>query len=381
MLLLFTVLSSGEEWMVDKRVEKLAKLCVHYSVDVKPKEKVIIQGSDRASPLINELYKECILSDAYPQIMPTLDVQYTFFKYAKEHQLQFVSPFEKFLAENIDVSIGIFCDPNPKRLTNIDPAKMRMRAASRREIADILYKREAEKKYKWTGLPFPIDAEAQEASMALPEYEDFVYASCLVNREDPIAEWTRIQREQEKLCNFLNQTQEIRVVGEDTDLTFNVKGRKWINCSGQKNMPDGEVFTAPIENSVNGTIRFTFPGIFSGREVEDIKLTFKEGRVVKASAAKGDELLQQLLKIEGADRLGETAIGTNYEITRFTKSMLFDEKMGGTIHMALGLNPIPDTGGLNKSALHWDILKDMKRDGEIYADKMLFYKNGKFLEL
>ena len=367
--------------MVDKRVEKLAKLCVHYSVDVKPKEMVIIEGSDRAFPLINELYKECLLSDAYPQIMPTLDVQYTFFKYAKEHQLQFVSPLVKFLAENIDVRITMFCDPNPKRLTNIDPAKMRMRAASMREIADIFYKREAEKKYRWTGLPFPIDAEAQEASMALPEYEDFVYTSCLVNKEDPIAEWTRIQREQEKLCNFLNQTQEIRVVGEDTDLTFNVKGRKWINCSGQKNMPDGEVFTAPIENSVNGTIRFTFPGIFLGREIEDIKLTFKEGRVVKASAAKGDELLQQLLKIEGADRLGETAIGTNYEITRFTKSMLFDEKMGGTIHMALGLNPIPDTGGLNKSALHWDILKDMKKDGEIYADKKLFYKNGKFLEL
>lgn len=367
--------------MVDKRMERLAKLCVHYSVDVKPKEMVIIQGSDLAFPLIHELYKECLLSDAYPQIMPTLDVQYTFFRYAKEHQLQFVSPLDKFLAENIDVSIGIFCQPNPKRLTNIDPAKMRTRTASRREIADIFYRREAEKKFRWTGLPFPIDAEAQEASMALPEYEDFVYTSCLVDREDPIEEWTRIQKEQEKFCRFLNQTGEIRVVGEDTDLTFNVKGRKWINCSGQKNMPDGEVFTAPVENSVNGTIRFTFPGIFSGREVEDIKLTFKGGRVVKASAAKGDELLQQLLKVEGADRLGETAIGTNYEITRFTKNMLFDEKMGGTIHMALGFNPIPETGGLNKSGLHWDILKDMKKGGEIYADGKLFYKNGKFLDI
>jgi aminopeptidase len=366
--------------VTDSRVEKLAKLCVHYSVNVKPKEMVIIQGSDLAFPLINELYKECLLSDSYPQIMPTLDVQYTFFKYAKEHQLQFVSPLEKFLAENIDVSIGIFCEPNPKRLTNIDPSKMRMRTASRADIADILYRREAEKKYRWTGLPFPIDAGGQEASMALPEYEDFVYSSCLVNREDPIAEWTRIQKEQERVCISLNQTKEVRVVGEDTDLTFNVKGRKWINCSGQKNMPDGEVFTAPTENSVNGTIRFTFPGIFLGREVEDIELTFKEGRVVKASAAKGDELLQQLLKVEGADRLGETAIGTNYEITRFTKNMLFDEKMGGTIHMALGLNPTPETGGLNKSALHWDILKDMKKGGEIYVDKKLFYKNGKFLE-
>jgi aminopeptidase len=217
--------------------------------------------------------------------------------------------------------------------------------------------------------------------MALPEYEDFVYGSCFVNRENPIAEWTRIRKQQDGICGFLNQTQKIRLVGEDTDLAFSVKDRKWINCSGQKNMPDGEVFTAPVENSVNGIVRFTFPGIFLGREVENISLRFKNGKVVKASAEKGDELLQQLLKIEGADRLGETAIGTNYEITRFTKNMLFDEKMGGTIHMALGLNPIPETGGLNKSALHWDILKDMKKDGEIYADDELFYKNGSFLEL
>ena len=139
------------------------------------------------------------------------------------------------------------------------------------------------------------------------------------------------------------------------------------------------MFTGPIENSANGTIRFTYPGIFSGREVEDIKLTFKNGKVVKASAAKGDELLQELLKIEGANRIGEAAIGTNYGITRFTKVMLFDEKIGGTIHIALGAS-IPESEGLNKSAIHWDILKDMKKDGEIYADSELFYKNGKFLK-
>jgi aminopeptidase len=367
--------------LVDKRIEKLARLCVHYSVNVKPKELVVIQGSDMAFPIMHELYKECLLTGAYPQMMPNLDVQYTFFKYAKEHQLKFVSPLDKFMVENMDVSMGIFCESNPKRLTNIDPAKIRTRQASRRELADILMKRETEGKYRWTGLPYPITAGAQEASMSLQEYEDFVYSSCLVDKKDPIAEWTKIKKEQEKLCKILNQSEEIHVLGEDTDLTFKVKGRRWINCSGQKNMPDGEVFTAPIENSVNGTIRFTYPGIFSGREVEDIRLAFKAGKVVKASAAKGEELLQQLLKIEGADRLGETAIGTNYNITRFTKSMLFDEKMGGTIHMALGFNPIPETGGLNKSALHWDILKDMKKDGEIYADKKLFYKDGKFLKM
>jgi aminopeptidase len=205
-----------------------------------------------------------------------------------------------------------------------------------------------------------------------------VYASCLINKKDPIAEWKKIHKEQERICNFLNKASKIRIVGEDTDLTFNTKGRKWMNCSGDKNMPDGEVFTGPVENSVNGRIRFTYPGIYMGREVEDISLVFKKGKVTRASAAKGENLLKELIKIKGADRLGEAAIGTNYGITRFTKNMLFDEKMGGTIHMALG-NAYPQTGALNKSAIHWDILKDMKKNAEIYADNELFYKNGKFL--
>ncbi|MDH5460820.1 MAG: aminopeptidase [Candidatus Bathyarchaeota archaeon] len=364
--------------MVDQRIEKLTKLCVHYSVELKPKEKVIIQGSGLAFPLINEIYKECLLSDAYPLIRPTLDVQYTFFKYAKEHQLKYVSPFHKFIIENVDASIAILCNSNPKRLTNIDPVKIRTQRASQREIMEIFMKRDAEGKLKWTGLPYPINAQAQEAAMSLAEYEDFVYSSCLVDKEDPSAEWKKISQQQEKICEFLNQVSEIRIVGEDTDLTLNVKGRKWINSDGKRNMPSGEVFTGPVEDSANGTIRFTFPGIYSGREVEDIKLTFKDGKVVKASAAKGKELLQQILKIDGANRIGEAAIGTNYGITKFTKNMLFDEKMGGTIHIALG-NSYPESGGLNKSAIHWDILKDMKKDGEIYADDKLFYKDGKFL--
>lgn len=364
--------------MVDERIEKLAELCVKYSVEIKPKEKIIIIGSDQAFPLMHEIYKQCLLADAYPMILPRPDVDYTLLKYAKDHQLTYVSPFEKFLVSNTDVQIGIFCEPNPKRLTNIDPARMRKRAASRREIVEISSARELEGKLRWTGLPYPIVSQAQEAAMAMPEYEDFVYSSCLVDKEDPIAEWKKIAREQDKMCNFLDKASNVRFVGEDTDLTLNVEGRKWINCSGKKNMPDGEVFTGPVEDSADGTIRFTFPGIYGGREVEDIKLTFKDGKVDKSSAAKGEGLLREILKVEGADRIGEIAIGTNSGITRFTKNMLFDEKMVGTIHMALGLS-IPESGGTNISAIHWDILKDMKKDGEIYADDKLFYKNGKFL--
>jgi aminopeptidase len=364
--------------MVDSRVEKLAKLCVHYSVAVKPKEKVVIQGSELALPLINGIFRECLLSDAYPYVKPELDVAYTFYKHAKEHQLRFVSPFEKFMDENMDVQIRIECQPNPKRLTSIDPSKIQLRRASGRESSEILTKRGLEGKFRSVILPYPINAQAQEAAVSLEEYEDFVYQSCLVDKEDPVAEWKKIHEQQERVCRFLNQIDEMHVLGEDTDLTFSVKGRKWINCSGKENMPDGEVFTSPIEDSANGVVRFTLPGIFSGREVEDIKLTFKDGKVVEASASKGNEFLQSILRIEGADRIGEAAIGTNYEITRFTKNMLFDEKIGGTIHIALGTS-FPESGGLNESAIHWDILKDMKKDGEIYADGKLFYKNGKFV--
>lgn len=365
--------------MVDPRLEKLAKLSVHYSVRVKPKEVVIIQGTYHAVPLLHQLYKECLLTDAYPMIMANMDHAYMLLKYGKDHQLKFVSPFEKFVFENMDVQIGLFCDPNPKAMTGINSSRLRMRAEGRNELMDIFFRREAERKFRWTGLPYPITAQAQEAGMALSEYEDFVYSSCLVDKRDPIAEWMKIRKEQDKICAFLDKASKIRVVGEDTDLSYNVKGRKWINCSGEKNMPDGEVFTGPVENSAEGTIRFTYPGLYQGKEVEDISLTFKRGKVVKASAAKGEDLLKQVLKIDGADRIGEAAIGTNYGINRFTKSMLFDEKMGGTIHMAIG-RAIPESGGLNKSAIHWDILKDMRKGGEIYADNELFYKNGKFLK-
>jgi aminopeptidase len=211
--------------MVDSRVEKLAKLCVHYSAYIKPKEEVLIRGNKLATPLIEEIYKECLLSDAYPMIMPHLDVEYTFFKCAKNHQLKFVSPFYKFLYEKIDVLISVFCQPNPKGLTNIDPSKIKMAAASRRELAEIFNKRAAEGKLKWTLLPYPITAQAQEANMSLTEYEDFVYNSCLLDREDPIAEWKKISQQQERICEFLNRVDEIHILGEDTDLTFNVNGR------------------------------------------------------------------------------------------------------------------------------------------------------------
>ncbi|UCD96206.1 MAG: aminopeptidase [Candidatus Bathyarchaeota archaeon] len=365
--------------MVDPRIAKLAKLCVNYSVSVKPKDQVLIRGSELSFLLLKEIYKECLVNGAHPMVMPALDLDYTFYDHANEDQLNHVSPFTKFLVENLDVSISVWCPHNPKGLTNVDPEKIRMHRAARRELAEIFNARAASGELRWVGLPYPTTAQAQEASMSLSEYENFVYRSCFADKDEPIEEWKKVDREQTKLCEYLTSAKTLHIVGPDTDLTMNVEGRKWENCSGKYNLPDGEIFTAPIEDSANGSIRFTYPGIYAGREVEDITLTFKEGKVVDASAKRGNDLLQQILEIDGADRIGEIAIGTNYGITTFTKSILFDEKIGGTLHLALG-SSYPEVGGKNKSAIHWDILKDMNEASRISADGEVFYKNGKFLK-
>ncbi len=209
-------------------------------------------------------------------------------------------------------------------------------------------------------------------------YSEFVEKTLLLDKEDPVKEWKEVERKQDKLVEILNKVERIQVLGEDTDLTLSVKGRKWINCCGHNNLPDGEVFTSPLEDSVNGHIRFTFPGIYSGKEIENIRLDFKDGKVVKATADKAEDLLQEIVAIENANILGEFAIGTNYGITKFTKNMLFDEKMGGTMHCAVGAGP-PETGSTNQSAIHWDILKDMKASGsKIIADGKVIYEEGQW---
>ena len=216
--------------------------------------------------------------------------------------------------------------------------------------------------------------------MSLTDYEDFVFSACKVDKKDPIAEWKKVSQYNARIIKYLKGKKEIRIVAPDTDLRYNVAGRVWINCDGSNNFPDGEVFTAPIENSANGHIRFTFPAVYGGREVEDVRIEFKDGKAVSAKASRGEEFLNTMLDSDkGARYLGEVAIGTNFGIRQFTKNTLFDEKIGGTIHMALGQS-YPETGGKNRSGLHWDMVCDLRTGGALYADKELFFKNGKFLK-
>ena len=363
--------------------ERLAILATDYCVPVSEGKKIGIVGNAATASLIQQLYKHILLKGGHPILYlrpQDFDgLEELLFTYGTEKQITFVSPFTRFFYSEIDAVIQIFAETNTKRLSNVPPNRLKQNAASQREIVDIRAKR----LLKPGGLaiiPYPTEALAQEAEMSLFEYQDFVAKACFLDKQDPAKEWKELSTIQENIVKRLNKAKNMRFVGLDTDLRLSVEGRRWFSCDGHVNMPDGEIFTSPIENSAEGQIRFTYPGIEMGREVVDITLTFKSGEVVGARAEKGEEFLKEIIKTdEGARRIGEIAVGTNIGIDRFTKNMLFDEKMGHCIHLALGLAPIPEeTGGKNQSSIHWDLLKDM-RTGEIYADNELVYQKGKFV--
>jgi len=225
---------------------------------------------------------------------------------------------------------------------------------------------------------YPTHASAQEAGMSLEDYREFVFTACNLDKTDPVKAWLEVRENQQSIVDLLNTVDVVRYVGKGTDISFSVKGRKWINSDGRTNMPSGEVFTGPVEDSVNGHVHFSYPSIFMGTEVSGITLEVKDGNVVKWSAEKGNEILDQVFEIDGARRVGEGAIGTNYSIQKATKNILFDEKIGGTIHMAVGQS-YKQTGGLNESSIHWDMIAEMKYGGQIFADDKLIYENGVFL--
>ncbi|MGM0499435.1 MAG: aminopeptidase [Bacillota bacterium] len=366
--------------MADLKLKKYAELLVNYSLEIKKDDQVLIQGEDISKELIKEIYKEVLKNGAHPLVITKFDEQEElFYKYASEAQLNYQAPFTKYLMENVDASIKILGHNNTKNLAGVDPEKIKKRSIAQKEISEILMNRAAAGSLNWNICQFPTHADAQEAGMSLSDYKEFVYQACHLNKEDPVAYWEEFGQELERIASILNEKEELHFISEDTDLKVKVGGRTWIADKGKENYPGGEVFTGPIEDSVEGKIRFSFPGIYSGKEIEDIRLEFKNGKVVKASAAKGEELLHSLLDTdEGSRYVGEVAVGCNKGITEFTRNMLFDEKIGGTIHLALGRS-YPETGGKNISTIHWDMLCDMKNGGEIYADDQLIYRDGKFI--
>ncbi len=367
--------------MINPFYENLAKLAINYSTEVKKGDRVFISGPALAKDQFQALYVEVIKAGGHPLLLVGVEgIKELNYKYASEEQLQYVDPVIIKTIKEFDVYIEIAGDYNTRKLSMVDPKLISKSKGSpaNREIWETLMSRLGSRELKYLALPFPCNSLAQEANMDLFSYFEFIKGALFLDKEDPVKEWLKIEKKQEILVEYLNKVEKIQIIGEDTDLTMSIKGRTWENDCGHFNLPDGEVATSPIEDSVNGHIRFTYPGIFQGKEIENVYLEFTDGKVVNHSADKGQELLGEILKIENADILGEFAIGTNYGITNFTKNMLFDEKLGGTIHCALGAG-FKELGSKNDSAIHWDILKDMKvPDSKIIADNQVIYEEGKW---
>ena len=371
--------------MRDPRLDKLARVLVEYSTRVQPHQLVRLTGDPVAMPLIEAVYEAILRAGGYPHVRCSPDnLQDLFFAQATEEQLQFVSPLLLEEIKTVDVSIGLWGETNTKSLSRVDPRRQRLASAARKPIMDIFMDRAAAGQLKWCGTLYPTAASAQDAEMSLRQYQDFVFGAGHLDLDDPVAAWHRIEARQRKVVDYLSGRKQVRFqTSAGTDLSVTVAGMTWINCCGHENFPDGEVFTGPnlsaADGGACGVLRSSFPAVHQGREVHDIELTIEKGRVVEAAASKnGDYLKQMLDQDEGARNLGEIAIGTNYHITEHTRNTLFDEKIGGTFHAAVGAG-YPETGNRNQSGLHWDMVCDLRTGGTITVDGEVISENGRFL--
>jgi aminopeptidase len=371
--------------MHDPRLDKLAKVLVNYSVAVKKDDLVVITGSTVAEPGIAAVFRAVLAAGGHPWVRITSDhCKELHLKHGSDAQLRFTSPFEKHMMGKCNAFIAFWGDENTRALSNVDPARQALLSQGRRPIINNFLKRAAKPKsdpdrVRWVGTQFPAHAAAQDADMSLTEYADFVFRGGKLDLPNPVAAWKKLGAAQQRLCAALNKGRELRLRAPGgTDLRLGIKGRRWMNCDGRLNFPDGEVFTAPHEDATEGTVHFTYPAVWGGREVTDVRLTFKAGKVVAASATKNEAFLIRMLdQDKGARVLGELALGTNYNIRPFTRNTLFDEKIGGTFHLAVG-TAYPETGGKNESGLHWDMVCDLRKGGTIEVDGKLISKSGKF---
>ena len=371
--------------MTDPRMSNLARILVQHCVAVQPGDFVNVRhfGSIVAGmPMISEVFREVVRSGGNPhiQVNPALteEIGYSFLKEATDDQLSFVDPTMDLLIKEVDCEIAFFCGTNTRFLSQIDPARHTIRRRAISDLIELFWKRASTGELRWVYSGYPSTGQAQDAEMSLEEYEDFVYAATYADTEDAVASWNTIRDQQEELVEWLDGKDMIKISADGVDLEMSMKGRKFINCCGKLNMPDGEIFTGPVEESVNGRVKFSYPSLWYGAEVNGVELCFENGKVVEAHADRNEAFLLETLKTDdGACYLGELGIGTNYKIDKFTGNILFDEKMGGTIHLALGAG-IPESGSKNKSTIHWDLLTDVKNGGRITVDGELFYESGQF---
>jgi aminopeptidase len=364
----------------DARLEKLADVLVGYSTAVQPGDVVRIEGNPPTTPLIREIYRASVRAGAHPSAVLVVDEAVeALLEAGTDEQLAWVPLDVRWNLEHGDVWIALDGPENTKHLSGVAPAKMARRAKARQPYQERYLERFGRGEFRWTLCSYPTEASAQAAGMSRLQFEELLYGAAFLDTDDPVIAWQTFGERLDHVAAFLETTTELRVVGEDTDLTLGVGGRTWTASKGMSNLPDGEVFTGPVESSAEGTIRFSFPATIRGRQAEDVRLRFERGEVVEATASRGEEFLREMIGMDhGARRVGEFAFGLNEAVMEYTGSLLLDEKIGGTVHLALGRS-VPGTGGENESALHWDMVCDLRRGGEVFADGELVYRNGTFV--
>jgi aminopeptidase len=367
--------------MTDPRVARLANLIVDYSLGLEAGKVLRIDCAPVAAPLATELYRAALAVGAHPYVNLELErLPELLLAEASEEQLDYVSPIAKAELELVDSVVTVWAESNTRALSRADPERHQRLLSSTQQLARRRRERLAAGEIDWLGVLFPTEGHAQDAEMSLDDYEWFVFRACHVEEDgDPVSHWRAVREELRRRAEALSEARELRIVGRGTDLRVGVDGRRWAAADGEHNLPDGEVYTSPAETVTEGEISFDFPALFHGREVADVRLRFEDGAVVAAEASRGGEYLEALLELDdGARRLGKVAFGLNYEIDRFTQNTLFDEKIGGTMHVALG-SSFDNLGGRNESVLHWDLVCDLREDGEVYADGELVWQTGRFV--
>ena len=366
--------------MSDPRIEKLASILVDYSAQIKPGDRVAIEATTAAEPLVRAIYGLILERGGHPHLLLDLpDQDEILYARAKDAELDTVPTFRRLAYEQFESRMRIHSMTNPRALSHVDPAKQKRRQKALSPIMEAQMRRGADRSFKWVTTLYPTEGYAVEAEMSLQNFEDFVYRACHADEADPVAYWKKTEATQKKIIEHIEGHNQVILNGPNVEMSLSIKGRKFLNGAGANNMPDGEIYTGPVEDSVNGWVRFSYPAIYNGVMVEGVELTFSNGRVTKVKAEKNQAFLMEMLESDpGARYLGEFAIGTNYEIDRFSHNILFDEKLGGSFHMALGAG-YPETGAKNRSMIHWDMICGMKDNSEITVDGDVMYKDGKFV--
>lgn len=364
-------------------LKKYAHLLIDYCLEIKEGERIFISTTILAEPLVKEIYAYAMDKGAMVEVDFKFDGQNRIFlEQSSDYFLTQPSTLSKAAIESFEAYLVIRAPYDLNETVGVDMKRKQKRTEALSELNKLYFERTADRSLpnglKRSLCQYPTQTSADAARMTLQEYTEFVFNACHLYAENPEAEWLKVRKQQQHIKEYLDKANHLRYKADHTDIEFSVEARTWINSDGQTNMPSGEVFSGPVEDSVNGKVHFTYPSIYMGKDVKGITLWVENGKVVKWDAEQGKDLLDTVFSIPGANYFGEVAIGTNYQIQRATRNILFDEKIGGTIHMAVGQS-YKQTGGVNKSSIHWDMITDMTESGEIWADGTLIYEKGKFL--